>query len=190
MKFSLPRRLFEVIGFLLLANNSQALTRTVEVGYELPVIPLRLLVPAFQDESALENLFAFDPYEDLAEDPTEVEIFLDLNFQNHPSLSLPAQSGISSDENPKKLILDFREFGDLDNRLGSIRTVKFLEIRFSNLAEIRQFLSQGSNLAKVPNLRFIFLKAPANISPEEIGNLLESSPLSDYRVFFSIDSSK
>jgi hypothetical protein len=159
------------------------------VGDELTVIPLRQLLPAFQDESALENLFAFDPNEDLAENPTEVEIFLDFNFQNHPSLVLPGQRGLTPAENPKKLILDFKEIGALTGSSGSIRTVKFMEIRFSSLGEIQQFLNLGSTFEHLPNLRFIFLKAPASARPEEVGNLLESKPLSDYRVFFSIDSS-
>jgi hypothetical protein len=95
MNISLSTRLSRVIFFSLLVCNNQAFAQMMGVGDELTVIPLRQLLPAFQDESALENLFAFDPNEDLAENPTEVEIFLDFNFQNHPSLVLPGQRGLT-----------------------------------------------------------------------------------------------
>jgi hypothetical protein len=189
MKFSLSKRLSKVIFFSLLVFCDNAYGRIDQPTAALPVVPVRQLLPDFQNKSDLANLFAFDPNGDLAENPTEVETFLDFNFQSHSSFVLSPKGSLPSTENPKKLILNFSDMAALSGSMENVRTVKFLEIKFSGLSELQQFLNSGSITGTLPNLRYIFLKVPAGTRSEQVGNLLETNPLSDYRVFFSIDSS-
>lgn len=189
MKFSRSLRIFGILAFLLFRCYTESDAGVPNHGEDTQIIPLRQLLANHPDESALENLFVFDPNGDLAENLPEVEMFLELGFQSHPSLVLSAGNYTVSGNNPKKLIMSFGDAGALASLGTVVRTVKFLEITLSNRAEIQQLLTSDDITENLPNLRFIFLRIPMGVRPEELESLMDSSVLVDYHVFFSIDSS-
>lgn len=155
--------------------------------FDNTLVPLHTLTDKWEEKDLI-GLFAYDPSDNLSENTEVVDSFLDFHFQSHPTLILDGSSATSADEHKKMIV---QQEGSGEFLFGGIasRSVRFLEIRFSTLAEFQRFAANPAALKRLSNLNFVLLRFPSQTNLAQITPNLNNPGLLDFWVFVSIDSS-